>query len=57
MLFCAPSSIVQELLSVAPKETVGLYMRQAYIKTTQGPAYFIDIDQPPFTAAAQKTSL
>ena len=46
--------VVQDLLKAAPKETVGLFMRQAYVKTTQGQSFFVDIDVPPFVSVSSK---
>jgi hypothetical protein len=46
--------VVQDLLKSAPKETVGLFMRQAYVKTTQGQSFFVDIDVPPFVTISSK---
>jgi hypothetical protein len=29
-------------------------MRQAYVKTTQGKSFFVDIDVPPFVSVSSK---
>ncbi len=48
---CVTRAVLQELNAAKPKDSAGLFMRKAYLKSTQGPQFFLDIDQPPFVAS------
>ena len=43
-------AVLAELNAIKPKESVGVFMRQATLKSTQGPLFFLDVDAPPFVA-------
>jgi hypothetical protein len=48
---CVSRAVLQELNAAKPKDSAGLFMRQAYLKSTQGQQFFLDVDQPPFVSS------